>query len=124
MRLPLRGDNQQWRGRSPERASYLQRLRRRRSDGAAPTFWGDESDRARGASFLRVVRLSVAAARCPRWREGRSALAAGSEYRPALANCRCCDRVELLCGSECACAGVAPVAARGEPTAAGERAGE
>ena len=42
----------------------------------------------------------------------------------ALARRRSCDCAELLCGCALPCAGVAPVAAGGEPTMARERAGE
>jgi len=52
--------------------------------------------------------------------EGRFGPAGSS----ALARRRSCDCAELLCGCALPCAGVAPVAAGGEPTMARERAGE
>src|SRR5437588_3462460 len=55
---------------------------------------------------------------------GRARSASGPARSNALADRGGCDRVELLCGRECPCAGVAAVAAGGEPAMARERAGE
>src|SRR5437868_8505750 len=83
------------------------------------------------APFPRVARLSVAAAECPRWRESKSGLAAGAGARSAsgllgraFRHIVAVASVELLCGRERSCAGMAPVAAGREPTMARERAGE
>src|SRR5205814_9382416 len=84
-----------------------------------------------GPSLPRVARLSVAAAECARWRESKSGLAAGAGARSAsgllgraFRHIVAVASVELLCGRERSCAGMAPVAAGREPSVACERAGE